>query len=216
MRLRLHRVLLAGLLFCGFAAPARAQVATPPATAAAPAVQGTAVAVIDINEVFEKHLRFKAAMEDIKNDIKNYEASISERRKQGTAMAEQLKEFQPGTPEFKQLEAQLAKLSADLQVDMALKKKEFLEREAKVYYTAYQEVLQQVTELSHRHSIGLVLRFNSDEIDPKERESVLQGVNRAIVYQSNLNITGAVVESLNRGVAPQGVSARPGLPPRRN
>jgi hypothetical protein len=91
-----------------------------------------------------------------------------------------------------------------------------MEREAKVCYTAYNEVLQQVTEFANRNSIGLVLRFNSEEIDPDERGSVLQGVNRTVVYQRNLNITGPILERLNRGAAPaEEVGARPGIPMRR-
>jgi Skp family chaperone for outer membrane proteins len=213
-----HRVLPTGLALLVLAATAFAQGPARPGPAAAPptAAAGTNVAVIDINEVFEHHQRFKAAMEDIKNDIKNYEASVLERRKQGTALGEQLKDFQPGTPEYKEREASLAKLSADMQVEMALKKKDFMDREAKVYYTAYQEVLEQVTAFSQANRIGLVLRFNGEQIDPQERNSVLQGVNRAIVYQRNLNITEPIIERLNRGVAPAAaVGARPGLPPRR-
>ena len=39
---------------------------------------------------------------------------------------------------------------------MTLKKKEFMDREAKVYYTSYQQVSREVTELANRFNIGLV------------------------------------------------------------
>ncbi len=187
----------------------------PPPAVAAPAA-GTAIAVIDLNQVFEQHVRFKATMEQIKNDIKNYEAAVIERRKQGTALSEKLREYQPGSPDYKKLEEELAKLSAELQVDMAIKKKDFMDREARAYYQAYQEVLEHVTAFAHKHGIGLVLRFNDEPIDPQERASVLQGVNRSVVYQRDLNITGAIVQELNRGaVAPAAVGARPAAPQRR-
>jgi hypothetical protein len=106
-------------------------------------------------------------------------------------------------------------MAADMQVEMTMKKKEFMEKEAKVYYSAYMDAIQQVSDFASRHNIGLVLRFNGEEIDPKERNSVLQGVNRAVVYQRNLNITEAIVQELNRGAAPRNAGARPAIPQRR-
>jgi septal ring factor EnvC (AmiA/AmiB activator) len=170
------------------------------------------VAVLDINEVFEKNIRFKAAMDEIRDDIKAYETSVVEKRKQATAMNEKLAEYQPGSQEYKALETQLAQMAADMQVDMAMKKREFMEREAKLYYSAYMDTLQQVGDFASRYNISLVLRFNGEEIDPKERSSVLQGVNRAVVYQRNLNITDQIVQELNRGSAPRNANARPAAP----
>jgi hypothetical protein len=42
------------------------------------------------------------------------------------------------------------------------------------------------------------MRFNSEPMDATKRESVLQGINRAVVYQRNLNITNQIIEILNR------------------
>jgi Skp family chaperone for outer membrane proteins len=202
--------LVAGFLCLGLSLPTLAQQTARPAPPA-----GTNVAVLDINEVFEKNLRFKADMDDIRDDIKNYEATVVEKRKQANAMNEKLSEYQPGSPEYKKLETELAQMAADMQVEMAMKKKEFMEREAKVYYAAYMETVRQVSEFAHKHNIGLVLRFNGEEIDPKERSSVLQGVNRSIVFQRNLNITEQILHELNRGAAPRNAGARPAIPQRR-
>ena len=47
--------------------------------------------------------------------------------------------------------------------------------------------------------IGLVLRFSSEEIDPTNRQSVMQGVNQPIVYnQGGLNITKYILDRLHR------------------
>lgn len=204
------QALVAGLLSLALS---HAAVAQQPVRPAPPA--GTNVAVLDINEVFEKNLRFKAEMDQIRDDIKSYETTVVEKRKQANTLNEKLAEYQPGSPEYKSLETQLAQMAADMQVEMAMKKKEFMEREARVYYGAYMETVQQVTDFAAKHNIGLVLRFNGDEIDPQERASVLQGVNRAIVYQRNLNITEQILNELNRGAAPRNAGVRPPVPQRR-
>jgi Skp family chaperone for outer membrane proteins len=180
-----------------------------------PPLPGTSIALVDMNAVFNNHLRFKAAMEDLKNDIKTYEATLTQRQRDAAQISEQLGGYQTGTPEYKQLEGQLAQASADLQVDVALKRKEFLEREAKVYYYAYMEVVDQVTAFSQRNGIALVLSYNGEQINPQDRGSVLQGVNRAVIYQKSLDITSNVLDMLNRGAAPNTVGARPAIPQRR-
>ena len=72
-------------------APAGRPVSNQPASAPP---NGTNIAVIDINRVFEQHAQFKAAMEDIKTDITNYEATVMDRRKQATALNEEMRTFQ--------------------------------------------------------------------------------------------------------------------------
>ena len=91
----------------------------------------------------------------------------------------------------------LAKESADLQVEIGLKKKEVMEREAMVYYKAYTEIENHVRAIGQQRNIGLVLRYNGNKIDQNDRNSVLQGVNRSIVYQNQLDITQLVLNSIN-------------------
>ncbi len=180
-----------------------------------PAPSGTSIALLDMNKVFQNHLRFKAAMEDLKKDITNYEAGLGDQQKAAVQMSEQLANFKPGTPEYKELEARLAQMAANVQVNMAMQKKDFLSREAKVYYQAYAEVAEQVNLFSANNNIALVLSYNGEAIDPENRGSILQGVNRAVVYQNGLDITPLILERLNRGAAPPTIGARPALPQRR-
>lgn len=179
------------------------------------AQKGTNVAVLDVGEVFEHHASFKANMEAIKSEIEAFENTVKAERKRLTTESEKLKDFNAGSPEYKQIETRLAGMSADLQVRMQLKRKEFLEREAQVYFQAYNDVVATVAEFSQRYGIGLVLRFNGKQMDATKRDSVLQGVNRAVVYQNKLNITSQIIERLNRGAPPVNVGGRP-LPQRRN
>ena len=84
-----------------------------------------------------------------------------------------------------------------MQADTALKRKDFLQREARVYYNVYAEVVKEVEYFAQRQGIDLVVRFNSGQIDPQDRKSVLEGVNRAVVYQRHLNITSHILNRLN-------------------
>ncbi len=173
--------------------------------------QGTNVAVIDISQIFQQHQRFRSELETIKNAIKQFESSLGADRETLRQKSEQLKLLTSGTAEYRRVEGEFARMTSDVQVKMGLKKKEFLEQEAKIYYRAYLEIQSVIREFSERNRIGLVLRFNSENIDPQKRDSVLGGINRAIVFQDRLNITGEILAMLNRSAQPT-QPTQPGRP----
>ncbi len=159
---------------------------------------GTRVAVIDISAIFKQHPGFKQAMETMKVEVTSFENQLRARGEEMQKLQEQMQEFKPTSAEYKQLEARILKLQADGQAAAAIKKKEFLERESKIYYATYQEIQAEVARFAEQYGIGLVVRFNSEDIDQDQRNSILEGVNRAVVYQKNLNITDAVLERIVR------------------
>jgi len=183
----------------------------PPAAQPA-ASRGTNVAVIDIGFVFKNAARFKQAMEEIKADDEAFAAEATKRRDALTAAIDNLQRMQKGGPEYQHLEEQVANDQTKLRLDMARNQKERVEREAKVYFNAYKEIEEHVNQFANRYGIDLVLRFNSEEMDPTKPESVLNGINRFVVFQKQLNITGAILDEMNRGTPPPRVSGNPAPP----
>jgi Skp family chaperone for outer membrane proteins len=195
---------------------ARAQ--APPPRAAQAVGPGTRVAVVDIGYIFKNHNNFKNLMEGMKKDVTAFEAELRKRGDEIRRNQEKLKGnelYKPGTPEYKRLEEEVADKQAKLQADTQLKRKEFLEREAKIYHRVYEEITREIGAFADRHRIDLVVRFNSQKIDPDNRQSVLEGVNRAVVFQRKLNITYSIVDALNRrsGAATPGPVAGGGTKP---
>jgi Skp family chaperone for outer membrane proteins len=173
---------------------------------------GTRVAVIDIPYIFKDHPRFKANIDQIKNEVTQFEATVRAEQERIRGMRNTLTTFDVGTPEYKRAEEQMAQGTSDLQVRMALKRKDFMEREAKAYYNAYREIEYHVQDFCTRNGFSLVLRFNQTEMNPLKLESIRQGVNRAVVYQRNLNITDLILQRLKQGSAPQATVGRPAIP----
>ena len=88
-------------------------------------------------------------------------------------------------------------------------RKDFLEREGKVYYRTYLEVDNAVKYYAERHSIGLVFRFNGEAPDPNRREDVLRAINKPVVFQNSIDITPDVLTLLNRQDGSNRVAAPP-------
>lgn len=180
-------------------------VAAPAPQAAGPAVAGTSVAVIDIAHIFKNHVRFNAQMNDMKRDIDAFDAAMRDESVKLQKKQESMATYNPSSNEFKKIDEELAHLKSDFQIRVQAKKREFLEQEARVYYGIYREVEDAVASFAQRNRIGLVLRFTGDEMKPDDRASVLQGVNKPVVWQDRLDITQHVLNQLNAGATmPQG------------
>lgn len=186
-----------------------------PASPVATRSAGTTTAVIDISQVFEKHERFQADMQSLKKQVEEFEGFLRGEQQKMQGMRTELEAYAPGSAQFKAGEEKMAKFQADLNVKMGVQRREFLEKEARVYFDTYNEVYQKISEFCDKNGIQLVLRFNNEEMKPEDRGSVLQGVNRAVVFQRNLNITKFIIDEVNRGGAGAGVgTTRPpvGIP----
>jgi Skp family chaperone for outer membrane proteins len=191
-----------------------------PLPASAPAPAGTSVAVIDVAFIFKNHVRFNGQMNDMKRDIEAFDASIRGEQQNFAKKREQLAQFNPSSDQYKKAEEELAHIKSDLDIKVAVKRREFLEQEAKIYYGIYREIEESVAIFAQQNRIGLVLRYSGDEMKPDDRASVLQGVNRPVVYQDRLDITQHILGRLNAGATmPPGAggvappTASPGVNP---
>lgn len=167
------------------------------------------IGVVDVSYVFKKYSRFTSAMEGMKQEMQSAESQLKGERDSIQAKEEQAKQFNPTSPDFKQLDEEVARMKADFSIKAGRIRKDFLEREAKVYFQTYQEVSQAVQYYAQQHNLGLVLRFNGDQIDPNRREDVLRGINKTVVHQNGIDITPDVLALLERGGITGGNASRP-------
>ena len=182
--------------------------ANPTAAPAASPALGTQVALIDIGHILKNHSRYKAARENLMQRGKALQVTATQESKKLNAEAEQLKDFQPGSLEFKKLEASLAQQHSDTRVKLELSRRELVDEEVKLYYTTYQEVEAAVETIAVKYNIQLVLRFDREKMDPADADSIRRGLMNNVVYQSKLDITDMVLQSLNPGVAREKTAPR--------
>ena len=145
-------------------------------------------------------------MDAMKKEMETAESQLKSDRNAIQGKEEQAKQYDPSSAEFRQLDEDVARLKAEFNLKAGRIKKDFLEREAKVYYQTYLQVNSVVKQYAQQHDIGLVLRFNGDQINPNRREDVLRGINDPIVNQNNIDITPDVLAILDRGGAAGGVA----------
>ncbi|MEM1303520.1 MAG: OmpH family outer membrane protein [Planctomycetota bacterium] len=186
-----------------------AAVLTTPAAAQNPAGANApkfGVAVVDINYIFKEHKQFRAKMDVLKDRMKSIEGQLENDRKQLMTLEERKKSYNPDAPEFLQIDEQITKMKADVQIKMTRLRKDFLEDEADAYYETYQQVNRTIAGYAKHYKIGLVLRFNGAVADPANRQSILAEINKPVQYQDSIDITPDILSLVNPASVGQGAS----------
>jgi len=162
-----------------------------------PAATGASIAVLDVSYVFKNLPRFKAFMSQMQTDVAAAEADVKKERDALKAEFEQLEQYRSGTPDYKERETQLTRRRAELATRIELQKRDFLQRESKIYNTIYEEMMQEVDYYAANNGIAMVLRFNGDPVDTQKPEDVLRRINQPIVwYPKDRDITPVILERL--------------------
>ncbi len=155
------------------------------------------VAILDLTYIFKNHPRFQAMTEAMRGEVDAAEKQLSVERDAMQNLAKSIEQYKRGTPEYKQIEEELIKRQNDLQLKVNLQKKTFLEQEAKIYYTIYQEVNDHVRYFADSNGVSLVLRFNGDPIDRNDPQEVLKELNKSVIYYNRaIDITPIILEKL--------------------
>ncbi|MDP6447766.1 MAG: OmpH family outer membrane protein, partial [Pirellulaceae bacterium] len=155
------------------------------------------VAVVDVGRVFKEYKLFESQLAAIKRDVKRSEIKITNARSTIEQLKRRAAETVPGSPQHTKLIESVAEQQKEIQARVAEMKVDFMNREARLYANTYRNVQRAVAEYARDNGIGIVLRDMASEINPADRDSVLKGVNRSIVFQDNADITDAVVEIVN-------------------
>ncbi len=167
----------------------------------------TNVALCDVGLIFKNHPEFTQSLAALKQEADQFKISANQIQQQLIQKAEVLKQYEPGSNEFNQAETRLAQESAAIEVEQRDAMRKLMQREAQLHYDTYIEVTSIISEYCQEQGIQLVLRYNSEEAQPNNPQSIMQAVNGSVIYyQSQKDITPIIIQriaqakgSANRG-----------------
>ena len=160
---------------------------------------GHRVAVVDVAFIFKNHPGIKSQVSKVENDLKSYDAELQAKRQALKTEAERLKAFNPGSPEYAAQEEKVASMDSKLRLDMARKRKDLADAEARIYFENYQRIAAGVKFLAEHYKIDLVLRYNSESMELEKGDSVIRGVMKNVVYYGEgLDMTKGVMQYLDK------------------
>ena len=180
-------------------------VLSPRALSAQEAVGGHKIAVVDVAYIFKNHEAIKAQVSKVENDLKAFDAEVRAKREELTQLVEQLKVFKVGSPDYAAQEERIAEMESKLRLDMTRKRKEMADAEAKIYYENYKHIAEGVKYLANYYKINLVLRYNSEDMNPDQGDSVIRAVMKNVVFHDDgLDMTKGVMQYLDQTLMAKG------------
>ncbi len=151
----------------------------------------------------------KAQLKELGTEAERVQKDFERQLQDLQAQGQELNTRKPGTPDYQQLEEKLVSVKANIQGQIALKRKDFEQKEAKLYLNAYREISDEVTYFCKQSGISLVLNFNGDQPHEESPQDVGRHITKQVVfYTPNLDITPIIVQ---RFAPPQGAT-RPNEP----
>jgi Skp family chaperone for outer membrane proteins len=156
------------------------------------------IAVVDIPYIFKHYGRFRATSDAMKKEMETIDANVKAERASIAEAERQRNSFNVGTAEYKKADEELARMMAEFQLKTSKLQKDFMERQAKLYYQTYLEVVNAVNAYATSQNIALVMRFNGEPVDPNKRDEVMRDINKQVVVQNKIDITPDVLMLLNR------------------
>lgn len=189
--------------------------AQPGAARGVAAPQGAAprVAMLDVSYIFKKHVGFQAQKAQMQAQVDQAKELMKAEEATLAKMIEEVKGLPSGSPQYKQLEEEIARRRANAQIQLQMQNKEFMLKEANIYHNVYQEIEADVAYFAQQQGIDAVLRFNGDPVEKDQPNQILRNVNKQVVWFSQgLDITPVILERLNKrygqGQAPQRTGSR--------
>jgi len=172
---------------------------------------GHRVAVVDVAYIFKTHAGIRAEVAKVEQDLKAFDVTVKSKQTELKAAAEQLKTFKVGSPEYAAQEQQVALMESKLRIDMASKRRQLADTEARIYFQNYKRITDGVKFMANHYKINLVLRYNSDQMDLEKPDTVIRGVMKNIVYHDeDLDMTKAIMQYLTQTMEKQATAPNTG------
>lgn len=157
----------------------------------------TKVGLIDIGQVFKNHPQFSNKLKGLRDAAEAFRVETQQVQQAFNQKTGILEQYEKDSNEYRTKEAELAQESAKLEVDARNKMRSMLTEEAVLHFDTYVEVSDAISKYCMEQGIQLVLRYNSEQMDPKNPDSIMQRVNGSVVYHDeSRDITLAIIQRI--------------------
>lgn len=157
----------------------------------------TKVGLIDIGQVFKNHPQFSNQLKGLRDAAEAFRVETQKVQQAFNQKTGVLEQYEKDSNEYRTKEAELAQESAKLEVDARNKMRAMLTEEAVLHFDTYVEVSDIISQYCKEQGIQLVLRYNSEKMDAKNPESIMQRVNGSVIYHDeSRDITRIIIQRI--------------------
>jgi outer membrane protein len=169
--------------------------ANQPAQTLPPAVIGC----IDMDAVFKGYEKVEFIRKSIEAEANIKKAELTKIMGKAQQVAKEMEKLTPGSPDFKNHDAKLARLKADLDSARELAQRDFAMREAEALATVYKEIQAMVEAVAKHNHMNYVVRISNEPVSAGDPNATLAAMSRSVVFSDPAgDITQIVIKLLNR------------------
>jgi Skp family chaperone for outer membrane proteins len=175
----------------------------------------TVFVLLDVIKLQKENPRLKLGLERLNEERQAIGVDLKKQEDALKEMYAQLKQMKAGTRDYDDLDRRIMSKAADLQAQAAMRQKELAKKEAKLHYSVFQDIQEEVDRFAARNQIAAVLRFNSDQPDLENPEDIRRDLatKQIVWYEASLDITPDIRKALaTRYERQQPTGARPSFP----
>jgi Skp family chaperone for outer membrane proteins len=170
----------------------------PTGPAAGQPLGGQPIYLLDSTHVFKNYSKLKAMKEELQAEVQQAEKRVKDERDAIKKLQERLEEFKAGTEDYKKFEQEIATRMADLQVLVGMQRKEFIQKEARIYFIVYQEIWQEVDYFASQNRAAMVLKYDREPVNVEVPDTVVRGINKQVIWSNQgLDITDYILAKLH-------------------
>jgi outer membrane protein len=169
--------------------------APQPVQTLTPAVIGC----IDMDAVFKGYEKVDFIRKSIEAEANIKKAELTKIMGEAQQVAKEMESLTPGSPDFKNHDAKLARLKADLDSARELAQRDFAMRESEALATVYKEIQAMVEAVAKHNRMNYVVRVSNEPISAGDPNATIAAMSRSVVFSDPAgDITQMVIKLLNR------------------
>jgi len=189
---------VAGIL-CLFLFSVCAVHANEPGEAGSPS-RGLKVGVVDLNNVFEKYEKRKTFDAQLKEQEKQYQKTITDKKKELVSLNEKIQLLDLGSEVRKKDEETFEKKNMELESYAKFAEKSLLKRYKDYFGSLYTEVCKEVETIGRREQYDLIIKKEEPDLQGGGI-SELQfkvGIKTVLYHADSVDMTNQVINNLNK------------------
>lgn len=168
--------------------------------AASPSPKNLKVGVVDLNNVFEKYEKRKMFDAQLKEQEKQYQKIVNDKKKELVSLSEKIQLLDLGSEARKKDEETFEKKNMELESYAKFAEKSLMKRYKDYFESLYTEVCKEVEDIGKREQYDLIIKKEEPELQ-SGGISELQfkvGIKTVLYHSDSVDITNQVIDRLNK------------------
>lgn len=158
------------------------------------------VGVVDLNTVFEKYEKRKMFDAQLKEQEKQYQKIVNDKKKELVSLSEKIQLLDLGSDARKKDEETFEKKNMELESYAKFAEKSLMKKYKDYFESLYTEVCKEVEDIGKREQYDLIIKKEEPELQ-SGGISELQfkvGIKTVLYHSTEVDITSQVIDNLNK------------------